>query len=135
VYVAKGAVKCDKVQFSFLFHKKQSVKAMAEMKAKEPAQKVEAVAAAAEAAAEPTCDWAERVHQFVNDWYWQRAAELPEVARGAGTMAHATFDWRKIKKQQTACSRLNRMAGRLEDVLMGINCDPKAAKRLPKRFI
>lgn len=99
----------------------------------EPAQEIEVEAAAA--AEQPACDWAERVRQIVNDWYWQRAAELPEVTRGNGTMAHASFDWRKIKKQHTACRRLNRMAGRLEDVLMGINCDPKAAKRLPKRFI
>jgi len=106
----------------------------------ESAQKTEEAAAEAAAnpaaeAAGPTCDWAERVHQFVNDWYWQRAAELPEVTRGSGTTARTTFDWRKIRKQQTATNRLSRMAGRLEDVLMGINCDPKAAKRLPKRFI
>lgn len=104
--------------------------------------KKEEAAAPAEAAdivesTECTCDWYRRVHEIVEEWYKQRSAEVfpPQVAvvHKRVCFAPKAASWRETKKKARMLNRLSSLAGRLEDVLLGINCDLE--RKLPKRFI
>jgi len=83
---------------------------------------------------EHTCEWAEKVRAIVNEWYRQRAAEAVPSAR-VHSSEWKGVPWRSVKQLAQIERQIGKMAGRLEDVLMGVGCDFTQPKKLPRKFV
>jgi len=83
---------------------------------------------------EPSCAWTEKVHAIVNEWYRQRAAETLQSARDQESDWNGV-PWRSVKELAKLERQIGKMAGRLEDVLLGVGCDFTQPKKLPRKFV